>query len=50
MNYLLLLLLIVPLIGALITAAMPNPRAAKTWALAVSLMTVSLQISIGISR
>src|SRR3979411_2464954 len=44
MNYALLLLLIVPLVGALIAAAMPNPRAAKTWALLVSLVTALIAL------
>jgi NADH-quinone oxidoreductase subunit M len=34
------LLLIIPLIGAIIGTALPNPRFAKTWALAVSLATL----------
>jgi NADH-quinone oxidoreductase subunit M len=44
MNYLLLLLLIIPLLGALVAAAMPNPRAAKTWALLVSLATALIAL------
>src|SRR5438105_1564104 len=44
MNYLLLLLLIVPLIGAIVGAGLPNPRMAKTWALAVSLVTALIAL------
>ena len=39
MNFALVLLILVPLLGAVIGAVLPNPRAAKTWALCVSLAT-----------
>ena len=42
----LVLLLIIPLLGAVIGAALPNPRFAKTWALIVSLLTLGVAIGL----
>ena len=36
------LLILIPLLGALIGACLPNPRMAKTWALGVSLATLAV--------
>ena len=40
----LILLLIIPLLGAVIGAALPNPRFARTWALIVSLLTLGVAL------
>ena len=40
----LVLLLLIPILGALIGAALPNPRSAKTWALVVSLVTLGVAL------
>jgi NADH-quinone oxidoreductase subunit M len=40
MSFALVLLLIIPVLGAVVGAGLPNPRAAKTWALFVSLATL----------
>src|SRR5438105_1000640 len=40
MSLALVLLLLIPIAGAIIGAALPNPRIAKFWALGVSLATV----------
>ena len=40
----LILLLIIPLLGAVIGAALPNPRFARIWALIVSLLTLGVAL------
>ncbi|CAA9416017.1 MAG: NADH-ubiquinone oxidoreductase chain M [uncultured Phycisphaerae bacterium] len=44
---LLLLLLLVPLVGAIVCALLPNARLAKTWALGVSLVTLAVALALG---
>jgi NADH-quinone oxidoreductase subunit M len=43
---LLVLLILVPLVGALVGAALPNPRLARTWALIVSLATFAVAMGL----
>src|SRR6476660_4607115 len=43
---LLVLLLVVPLIGAIVGAFMPNGKAARNWALLVSLLTLGVGLAI----
>src|SRR5687768_11498262 len=47
MDYSLALLLLVPLVGAVVCALLPNPRTARTWALLVSLVTLAVGIWTG---
>lgn len=44
---LLLLLLLVPLIGAVVCALLPSPRLARMWALGVSLVTLAIALALG---
>jgi NADH-quinone oxidoreductase subunit M len=48
MASLLLLLVIVPLVGALVTALLPSARAAKTWALLVSIATLVIGVLLAV--
>ena len=49
MNYLLPLLLIVPIVGAVVAAVLPRAGAAKGWALGVSLVTAALAVVVAIN-
>ena len=44
MSYLLVLILVIPLIGAIIGAMLPSDRAARGWALGVSLATLAVTV------
>ena len=44
---LLLLLLLVPLVGAIVCALLPSARLAKTWALLVSFVTLAVSVALG---
>src|SRR5688572_5232268 len=50
MSILLLLLLLVPLIGAVVCALLPEGGFAKAWALFVSLVTLAIAIILGFTR